>query len=167
MKPDRVIGVDPGLLVTGVCIVDRGDDGTLRAQHIGTIRPRRADTTSYKLRSICRELMALIESFDPHCLAVEETFFHKNVKSALALGQARGAALLAAAEAEIDVMELSPKTVKQAAVGNGSAAKEQVASMITSILKLPEVPESTDACDAAAVALAALHRRSLPVELAR
>ena len=114
------------------------------------------------LRHLCHEIQSVIQTHRPSCLAVEETFYHKNVKSALALGQARGAALLAAAECDLEVVELSAKTVKQAAVGTGAAAKEQVAAMITALLGLPERPASQDACDAAAVALAALHRRALP-----
>ena len=162
MKADRVIGIDPGLQVTGVGIVSRDVEGQLRAVYSGTLRPPRGDSTAYKLRYICNQIGLLIASHQPTCLAVEETFYHKNVKSALALGQARGAALLAAAEAGLDVMELSPKTIKQAAVGTGAAAKHQVGSMIAALLNLPAVPASADACDALAVALAALNRRGLP-----
>jgi crossover junction endodeoxyribonuclease RuvC len=162
LTSDRVIGIDPGLSVTGVGVVEQDSTGRYRALHVGVIQPPRRHTTAMKLRHLSREIQALVSRFEPHCLAVEETFYHKNVRSALALGQARGAALVAAAECGIEVMELSPKTVKQAAVGTGSAAEEQVAVMITSLLGLPEVPASRDACDALAVALAALHRRALP-----
>ena len=93
---------------------------------------------------------------------MEETFYHKNVKSALILGQARAAVLIAAAAAEVDVMELSPKTVKQSVVGNGAASKQQVAKMVATILNLSRPPESLDACDALAIALAALNRSRLP-----
>lgn len=162
MTTDRVIGIDPGLSITGVGVVERDSTGRYRALHLGVILPAREISPALKLRHICREIQALVSRFEPHCLAVEETFYHKNVKSALALGQARGAALVAAAECGLEVMELSAKTVKQAAVGSGNAAKEQVAAMITALLGLPEMPASKDACDAAAVALAALARRALP-----
>ena len=165
MKPDRVVGIDPGLSATGVGIVERDSDGRYQVVYIDTIKTPKTASTAQKLHIICTGIRGLIEQHRPVCLAVEETFYHKNVKSALALGQARGAALLAAAEADLDVMELSPKTVKQAAVGTGSAAKHQVGVMITAILQLPEVPESPDACDALAVALAALNRRALPAEV--
>lgn len=167
MTADRVIGIDPGLSTTGVGVVERDAEGRYRALHVGTIRPPRQATSAVKLKHICRGIQEMIARFAPQCLAVEETFHHKNVKSALALGQARGAALLAAAECNLDVMELSAKTVKQAAVGQGGAAKEQVAVMITKLLGLPEVPKSPDACDATAVALAALHRRALPEAIRR
>jgi crossover junction endodeoxyribonuclease RuvC len=162
LTADRVIGVDPGLTTTGVAVLECDETGRCRALHIGTIHPPRRLEPAEKLRHLCQEIQALIRLHRPACLAVEETFYHKNVKSALALGQARGAAMVAAAECGLGVMELSAKTVKQAAVGTGGAAKEQVAAMITVILGLSEVPASMDACDAAAVALAALHRRALP-----
>jgi len=160
-----VVGIDPGLSATGVGIVDRDEDGRYQAVHIDTIKTPRTASTAQKLHIICKHIRGLIEIHEPDCLAVEETFYHKNVKSALALGQARGAALVAAAEANLDVIELSPKTVKQAAVGSGGAAKHQVGVMITAILKLPDIPDSPDACDALAVALAALNRRALPAEV--
>jgi crossover junction endodeoxyribonuclease RuvC len=159
---DRVIGIDPGLAATGVAVLEHDAHGRCRALHIGSIHPPRRLPSAGKLHHLCREIQVLIRLHQPSCLAVEETFYHKNVKSALALGQARGAALVAAAECGLEVMELSAKTVKQAAVGSGGAAKEQVARMITALLGLAEEPASKDACDAAAVALAALHRRALP-----
>lgn len=161
MTVDRVIGIDPGLAATGVAVLEQGRSGC-RALYIASIHPPRRLTSAQKLRHLCREIQSVIRQHQPACLAVEETFYHKNVKSALALGQARGAALLAAAECDLDVMELSAKTVKQAAVGTGSAAKEQVAAMVTALLGLSEQPSSKDECDAAAVALAALARRALP-----
>ena len=167
MTVDRVIGIDPGLAATGVAVLEYDRSGACRALYIGTIHPPRRLQSAEKLRHLCHEIQLVIQAHKPACLAVEETFYHKNVKSALALGQARGAALLAAAECGLDVIELSPKTVKLAAVGTGAAAKEQVAAMITVLLRLPEQPASQDACDAAAVALAALHRRALPEGVGR
>lgn len=167
LRAERIIGVDPGLQTTGVGIVAGGETGRPEALYIGTIRPGRKLSTAEKLLAIVQGIRELIQTHKPNCLAVEETFYHKNVKAALALGQARGAALLAAAEAGIDVVELSPKTVKQSAVGTGGAAKSQVATMVTAILQLPEKPASEDATDALAIALAALHRQHLPEEMHR
>lgn len=167
MKAERVIGIDPGLHTTGIGIVARDESGRPLAIYSGTIRPPRNSTTPARLLAIVRGIRELIAEHQPDCLAIEEAFYHKNVKSAMALGQARGAALLAAAEAGLRVMELSPKTVKQSAVGTGAAAKQQVAAMIAAILRLPEPPESPDACDALAVALAAFNRSRLPEEVCR
>jgi crossover junction endodeoxyribonuclease RuvC len=162
LKTERIIGIDPGLTATGVGIVTLDSRQQPTAVYAGTICPSRTHSTPQKLLTLRTSILELIERFEPTCLAVEETFYHKNVKSALALGQARGAALIAAAEAGIDVVELSPKTVKQAAVGTGGAAKTQVAAMVTALLRLDAPPDSPDACDALAVALAALNRRFLP-----
>jgi crossover junction endodeoxyribonuclease RuvC len=167
LKAERVIGVDPGLYTTGVGIVARDEAERPVAIYSGTIRPPRQSDTPARLLAIMRGIRELIAQYEPDCLAIEEAFFHKNVKSAMAIGQARGAALVAAAEANLQVLELSPRTVKQSAVGTGAAAKEQVAAMITAILRLPEPPESSDASDALAVALAALNRSRLPDEVCR
>ncbi len=165
LKPDRVLGIDPGLVATGVGIVTFDEHERPRALYSGTIRPPRGETIAKRLYHLQIRIGEVISEFQPDCVAVEEAFYHKNVKSALILGQARGAALAAAAAADLDVMELSPKTVKQAAVGTGGAAKEQVAAMVVALLQLDNPPDSADACDALAVALAALHRRAIPAQI--
>jgi crossover junction endodeoxyribonuclease RuvC len=167
LRAERVIGIDPGLHTTGIGIISRDDSDRPQVVYSGTICPPRNSATPARLLAIVRGIRELIAEHQPDCLAIEEAFYHKNVKSAMALGQARGAALLAAAEAGLRVMELSPKTVKQSAVGTGAAAKQQVAAMIAAILRLPEPPESPDACDALAVALAAFNRSRLPEEVCR
>jgi crossover junction endodeoxyribonuclease RuvC len=162
LRADRIIGIDPGLNATGIGIVERDARKRPVAIYFGTIKPTRTLPIQLRLLALQESIRELIGRFEPGCMAVEEAFYHKNIKSTLVLGQARGAALLAAAEARLNVMEISPKSVKKAAVGNGSAAKVQVAAMIVSILQLDKTPESTDACDALAVALAALNRVDLP-----
>jgi crossover junction endodeoxyribonuclease RuvC len=162
LKASRVIGVDPGLGTTGIGIIECDTAKQICMLHYQTISPDRKLPLHKRLLIIQNGVSDLIATFQPDALAVEETFYHKNVKSALTLGQARAAVLLAAAAAEIDVMELSAKTVKQSVVGTGGAAKQQVAAMVASILKLPEPPNSLDACDALAIALAALNRSHLP-----
>jgi crossover junction endodeoxyribonuclease RuvC len=162
LKTDRILGIDPGLVVTGVGLVTRAAGGRLEALYAGTLRPPRRGHVAERLHFLHREISQLIVRLRPHCLAVEEAFYHKNVRSALALGQARGVALAAAAGAGLEIMELSPRTVKQAAVGTGAADKSQVATMIAALLNMETPPESADACDALAVALAALHRLEIP-----
>ncbi len=158
----RIIGVDPGLGTTGVGVIECDTRKNLLMLHSHTISPDRKLPLPQRLLIIQDGIRDIIDTYEPDSLAVEETFYHKNVKSALILGQARAAVLLAAAAAEVDVMELSPKTVKQSVVGNGAASKQQVARMVASILKLAEPPKSLDACDALAIALAALNRSRLP-----
>lgn len=165
MRADRIIGIDPGLNTTGIGIVEKDEDDRPRAVYAGTLKPAAKLPIEQRLLALERGIKELIQEYRPVCLAVEETFYHKNVKAALALGQARGAALLAAAESSLKVIELSPKTVKMAAVGTGGAAKAQVAVMIGALLNMKEPPKSPDACDALAVALAALNRIDLPAEV--
>jgi crossover junction endodeoxyribonuclease RuvC len=165
LKPDRIIGIDPGLNITGVGIVEKDADERPHAVYSGTIRPPRHLPIEQRLLVLERGIKELIAEYRPVCLAIEEAFYHKNIKAAMTLGQARGAALLAAAESCLDVIELSPKTVKMAAVGTGGASKEQVGSMVVTLLRLSDTPDSPDACDALAVALAALNRINLPAGL--
>jgi crossover junction endodeoxyribonuclease RuvC len=167
LKADRILGIDPGLNVTGIGIVERGGDRRPCAVYAAALRPPRGGTVPQRLLCLVEGVRKVIQDFDPALMAIEEAFYHKNIKSTLLLGQARGAALLAAAEAGLGVVELSPKSVKLAAVGHGAAAKVQVAAMITRILGLERTPDSADACDALAVALAALNRVDLPAGVAR
>ena len=126
--------------------------GVVRAQ--GDDIPRRL----LQVRDALREVVA---AHRPDVLAVERPFFGKNATSALAVGMARGVALLAAAEAGLGVHEYPPATVKRAVVGNGNASKEQVGRMVSLLLGLTAVPEPADATDALAVALADAHRAPL------
>src|SRR5205807_1255552 len=96
-------------------------------------------------------IIRLIELYQPSHLAIEKVFVHRNVSAALTLGQARGVALLAAAQSALSINEYSPKTIKQAVVGNGNASKEQVQYMISMILKISK--PLPDAADALAIAL--------------
>lgn len=158
----RIIGVDPGLGTTGVGVIECDTRKNLQMLHSHTISSNSKIPLPRRLLIIQDGIREIIETYHPDSLAVEETFYHKNVKSALILGQARAAVLLAAAAADVEVMELSPKTVKQSVVGNGAASKQQVARMVASILKLSNPPKSLDACDALAIALAAMNRSRLP-----
>ncbi len=158
----RIIGVDPGLGTTGVGVIERDTRNNLQMLHSHTISSDAKTPLPQRLLIIQDGIRNIIDMYNPDSLAVEDTFYHKNVKSALLLGQARAAVLLAAAAAEVEVMELSPKTVKQSVVGNGAASKQQVAKMVASILKLSNPPKSLDACDALAIALAAMNRSRLP-----
>ncbi|MBI4237170.1 MAG: crossover junction endodeoxyribonuclease RuvC [Deltaproteobacteria bacterium] len=154
----RIIGIDPGSVITGYGVVERQGN---RLRHIdnGVIRPRTVATYPARLAHIYDALRACVAQFSPDALAIEEVFVAKNVRSALHLGQARGIALLVAAQSNLTITEYSTRTVKQSVVGNGAATKEQVQYMVTKLLALPE-PPSPDAADALAVAIAhAYHLR--------
>ncbi len=153
----RIIGVDPGLTNTGVGIIDReqgavGPGQGLHFIHTELIKPPRGDLSS-RLLYIHEKLIEVIDRTAAQVMAVEDQFFGKNVQTALKTGQARGAALLAAARRDIPVMLFPPARVKQSVVGNGQASKEQVRHMITQILNLQSAPKSLDCSDALAVAL--------------
>jgi crossover junction endodeoxyribonuclease RuvC len=157
----RILGVDPGMGSTGFGLIEFEKQGSLLYRESGVLRPR-GTSVSPRLQQIFRGLTRLIETSKPRFMAVERPFFGKNVKSAMLLGQARGAALLAAAETGLEVHEISPLEVKQAVVGYGRADKGQIQAMVRSILGIRQVL-TADAADALAVALCLAH--SLPLKI--
>ncbi len=149
----RVLGIDPGISCTGYAVLDQNDDGIVSLVELGVIRTVPADPLPKRLKTIYEGVEEVINSLEPGHLAVETVFVGRNVQSALKLGQARGTAIVAAARSGLDVLEFSPREVKQNITGNGNASKEQVQFMVTSILKLTKVPKPNDAADAVAIAL--------------
>ncbi|NQT81475.1 crossover junction endodeoxyribonuclease RuvC [bacterium] len=157
----RVIGVDPGSRVTGYAVVEF-DGNRISALDYGCIKPPSASPLSKRYVLIYDTLQKLISRFEPQEMAVESSFYCKNVSSALKLSQVRGVVLLAGSKANLDIYEYSPRKVKQAVVGHGSAAKQQVQSMVAQILSLEKPPASEDASDALAVAICHVHSMSAP-----
>lgn len=154
----RAIGIDPGSRCTGYGIVE-GDGNRLCLVGSGTIQlPARLPFPD-RLKVIYDRLMEVIEQNRPECMAVEDVFFAKNVKSALRLGQARGAAILAGANSGLLLHEYSALQIKQAIVGYGKAGKEQVGEMIQYLFKL-HGPLDPNASDALAVAVCHLNTHS-------
>lgn len=148
--PCRILGLDPGSLRTGFGVIDctaRGDhhvaSGVIRTGG-GPLGPR--------LGHIYREVAALVEEYRPDEVAVERVFVHRNPDSALKLGQARGAAICAAAQAGVALFEYAPSAIKLAVVGTGGADKAQVQFMIRALLSLKD-PLAADEADALAVGL--------------
>jgi crossover junction endodeoxyribonuclease RuvC len=148
-----VLGVDPGTAVTGYGVVSRANGGGVRLRECGVIRTSAGTPLTERVRQIYDATAALIERHGPSVLSVEQVFQGKNVRSALALGHARGAILLAAAHAELPVAEYAPREIKKAVVGNGNASKEQVGYMVQKRLGLAEPPAPADAADGVAAAL--------------
>ncbi len=151
-KIKRVIGVDPGLTITGFGILDY-KGGQIRTVAFGTIKPPVKESLPNRLEYLNSHMTELLEKFEPNAFAIEDTFFSQNVKSALLLGQARGVLLLAAASKGIPSMDYAPRKVKQSVVGNGAADKTQVQYMVQQILKMDEPPKSLDISDALAIGL--------------
>ena len=149
-EPVRILGIDPGSRITGYGIIEFHRN---HARHVasGCIHVR-GDDLSYRLRAIFDGITEIVDAESPTALAVEKVFFHRNAASALKLGQARGAALMAGVTRGLPLYEYSPNQVKQAVTGRGHAPKDQVQHMIKMLLGLRELPPS-DAADALAVAI--------------
>ncbi len=151
----RIIGVDPGSTITGYGIVEQVNS---RLCHVASGRVVSPARTLFhdRLKRIYRELEKVIELHSPEVMAVEDLFIAHNIKSALKLGHARGAAILAGLNADLPIAEYSPLEIKKALVGYGRAHKSQVQEMVRVLLTLGELPESNTA-DALAVAICHLH----------
>jgi len=148
-----VLGVDPGTAVTGYGVVDRSGAGGLRLIECGVIRPRAGAPLAVRLQTIFEGITEIIARHRPDAVAVEAVFVHKNSRSALILGHARGVILLAAARAGLAVAEYPPATIKKAVTGAGAATKSQIQQMVAHILRLKTPPAPSDAADGVAVAL--------------
>ena len=151
----RILGIDPGLRVTGFGVVDR-EGQRLAYVTSGCIRTNDKGELPERLRTILDGLAEVIDTHHPEHVAIEKVFVNVNPQSTLLLGQARGAAVCAAVLADLPVAEYTALQVKQAVVGKGHAHKEQVQEMVKRLLKLPGYP-SADAADALACAICHAH----------
>lgn len=148
----RVLGVDPGLRATGWGVLETAGDLPGSAARCGVIKPPASAPIEQRLLVIQRELAALIDEWRPAVVVLERPFVRENVRSALALGQAQAAAMLAAAAAGLPLFEYAPREVKQAVSGDGNADKPALARALTVQLGLDAVPTPADASDALAIA---------------
>jgi crossover junction endodeoxyribonuclease RuvC len=155
----RILGIDPGSRSTGYGVVEHAPGGVHHRAH-GTLRPPANAALAARLAFIQTGLADVIAAQRPEVVVVERVFVSANVRSALVLGQARGAALAAAGLAGIGVDELTAQEIKQAVVGTGRAEKAQVQRMVATLLGLDDVPPS-DAADALAAALCRAHQGPL------
>jgi crossover junction endodeoxyribonuclease RuvC len=163
-QPRIILGIDPGTMVTGWGVV-QATGSTLRHVGHGTVNSSTAEAQAKRLSRIYRELTKVLREFQPDGVSLEKVFFAQNVQSALKLGQARGVALLAAAEYGIEVHEYSAVEIKSAVVGFGHATKQQVQMMIGSLLRVSgRVPP--DAADALAAAICHLNRQTFQARVA-
>lgn len=155
----RILGIDPGSKATGYGFIEQRGN---RLQHLdnGVIVTSSQDPLAERLRCIYVQLCKLIDSYAPQAVAVEQIFMARNPASALKLGHARGVALLAGINANVEVAEYSALQVKNAVVGYGRADKQQVQQMTKRLLNLPEVAQE-DAADALAVAICHAHSHHL------
>lgn len=162
----RVIGVDPGSDTTGYGVIDSDGRHYELVEYAG-IRALKHVSFAERLLAISQKLEEVIERLRPQACAVEDTFYAVNVKSALKLGQARGAVLVAAARSGVEVFEYSPLEIKSALVGYGRAEKKQVQEMVRVLLGLTNAPEPLDASDALAIAICHVNVASTRARLTR
>ena len=153
--PIRILGIDPGLRSTGFGVIDKAGN-KLAYVASGCIRTDAAGSLPARIKTILDGLVEIIATYSPQQAAVEIVFVNVNPQSTLLLGQARGAAIAALVTANLPVAEYSALQVKQAVVGHGKAAKDQVQAMVARLLALPGNP-SADAADALACAIAHAH----------
>lgn len=150
----RVIGIDPGLEITGVAILDIKSSRYLPVL-CDCILTKKTLPASKRLKQIYESLTGIIREYNPDCLAIEDIFFSANVKTALSVGAARGVAILSGSNNDLEVFEYTPLQVKQAIVGYGRATKKQVKYMLKMILGAKDdfFPSYDDAWDAMGVAM--------------
>lgn len=147
-----VLGIDPGLANTGYGVVARRG-GRLAALDGGVIETRAGVAIERRLADVHAAVDALLVEHAPDAVALEELYFGQNVRTAFAVGHARGAVMLAAGQHGVPCTSYTPQKVKGAVCGNGRAGKEQVARMVQTLLDLPELPTPDHAADALAVAM--------------
>jgi len=148
-----VVGIDPGTAITGYGFLEETPHGTLQVLTYGVITTSKQSSQEERLLILYHELKHLLHLHRPESGAVEKLFFQRNVTTAISVGQARGVALLALAEAGISVAHYTPLEVKQAVAGYGGADKNQVQQMVKALLGLSDLPRPEDAADALAVAI--------------
>lgn len=150
------LGIDPGTAICGFGLVDLTGN-RLRPVHYGAVFTDKDMKPELRLKKIYDELTALIDEYKPDIMSIEQLFFNRNVTTAIAVGQARGVALLTAANRNLPVLEFTPMQIKLAVVGTGSANKEQVTFMVQHLLNIRQKPKPDDVADALAVAICGLH----------
>src|SRR5436853_1354137 len=151
----RVLAIDASIRNSGVAVLD-ADNGKTRVLYFGTIRNSSSLRSSACLVAIREQLEQLIREHEPDCCALESVIYVQSHKTAIMLGAARGAAILAAAERGLPIFEYAPTRIKQATVGRGGADKSQVALMMRALLGLTTTPQADEA-DALAIALTHVH----------
>lgn len=153
------LGIDPGTATTGYGLVRLTPNGDLVSVSYGIISTPKEATAAARLEMLFDQLNDLLKKHKPDTAAVEKLFFQTNVKTALAVGQARGVVMLCIQKAGIEPFEYTPNEVKLAVAGYGSADKRQVQDMVRALLQLENIPKPDDAADALAIAITHLNTK--------
>ena len=160
-----ILGIDPGTRILGYSLLETGDD-RLKIEAMDVLYLKNIPDFKDRIRRIFESTLRIIDSFHPDHLAIEAPFFGKNVQSMLKLGRAQGVAIAAALSRDLSYTEYEPSLIKQLVTGNGNASKEQVASMLRSIIGFDDSPRYLDATDALAVAYTCHLQLSNPLNAA-
>lgn len=153
------LGIDPGTAICGFGLVDMTGN-RLRPVHYGAVFTDKDMLPELRLKKIYDDLSALIDHYRPDIMSIEKLFFNRNVTTAIPVGQARGVALLTAANKGLPVLEFTPMQIKLSVVGTGSATKEQVTYMVQHLLNIREKIKPDDVADALAAAVCGLNTAS-------
>ncbi|MDW7668586.1 MAG: crossover junction endodeoxyribonuclease RuvC [Bacillota bacterium] len=152
----RILGVDPGYAISGYAIVDY-EGNKFKVVKYGVVRTPSKMQMQKRLNKLFDKYSEIIQTYKPDHMAIEELFFNKNVKTAIAVGQARGVHIVAASQNNVPVYEYTPLQVKQGVVGYGRAEKAQVQEMVKLLLNLKTIPQPDDAADALAISICHAH----------
>lgn len=153
-----ILGIDPGIVHTGYGLIQYEKKGIALIDY-GCITTNKKDTFPLRLEKIHYKLEEIIKKYNPHEVVIEEIFFNKNTRTALAVGKVHGAVALTVSLMGLKLYEYTPLQVKQATVGNGRADKYQVQSMVKILLNLSEIPHPDHSSDALAVAICHIHTK--------
>lgn len=156
----KVLGIDPGSETLGWGVVE-GESLKYKLVDFGTVKSSPKDAFSKRLLNIGDGVQAIIETFQPDIISVEEAFYANNVKVALKLGQVRGVILYLGEKNGLEVSEYAPRLIKQTVVGYGNAEKHQVQEMVKLLLRMKEIPQPHDAADALAIAICHFHHAGM------
>lgn len=152
-----VLGVDPGLSMTGWGVIVKEANGSLVLKNYGCITTKPSSPLIERLKNIYFTLDKVISDYNPEVMAIEELFFAKEARTIASVGQARGAILITAGLKNLAVFEYNPRHVKMALTGYGSADKNQIQNMVKIVLAMKEIPKPDDAADALALAICHLN----------
>lgn len=156
-----VLGIDPGLAITGYGLIRTDERNDYQCIDYGVVSTKAGLPDAERLKILYDSLTELILLHRPDTSAVEKLFFQKNVKTAISVGQARGVAMLTLAQGNLPMEEYTPNEIKQTVCGYGNADKGQVQRMVQTLLNLDDLPKPDDAADALAVAICHIHHQSI------
>lgn len=156
-----ILGIDPGLAITGYAIIKTDIYNKLSVIEYGCIRTSKKDEHSQRLLKIYTDLRKIFKKYKPDKIAIENIYFAKNVKTAMKVGEARGITILAASKSRAEIVEFTPLQVKQALTGYGHATKVQIQKMVKIILNLQKIPKPDDAADALAIAICCAQTKTI------